>query len=107
MLRILETLNQSQGGIYMSLRRLSGIKEHGSSGTHRVAGVGLGLQHGAAAALDLVCVGRESGEEGIDVRVDIGRGAAAGVGGDLRAHPGPDMLMTPILLHLLSSNTDK
>src|SRR5207245_2181400 len=71
MLRILESLNQSQGGIYMSLRRLSGIKEHGSSGTHRVAGVGLGLQHGAAAALDLVCAGREPDEEGIDVRADL------------------------------------
>ena len=92
MLRILETLNQSQGGIYISLRRLSGIKEHGSSGTHRVAGVGLGLQHGGAAALDLVCAGREPDEEGIDVRADLVRRAAAGVGGDLRAHPVPEVL---------------
>ena len=34
-------LNQSDGGIYMSLRRLSGIKEQGGGGTHRVDGVGL------------------------------------------------------------------
>ena len=66
----------------MRLRRLSGIKEHGSGGTHRVAGAGLGLQHGAAAALDFVCAGREPDEEGIDVRADVGRSAAAGVGGD-------------------------
>src|ERR671933_1181751 len=55
----------------MRLRRLSGIKEHGSGGTHRVAGAGLGLQHGAAAALDLACAGREPDEKGIDVREEV------------------------------------
>ena len=64
----------------MSLRRLSGIKEHGSSGTHRVAGVGLGLQHGAAAALDLVCAGREPDEEGIDVRAELLQKGDRGLG---------------------------
>jgi hypothetical protein len=69
----------------MHLRRLSDIMGHGHGGTYRVEGIGPALQRGAAALLDLVRAGRESGEEGIDVRADLVRRAEAGVGGDLRS----------------------
>jgi hypothetical protein len=91
----------------MHLRRLSDIMDHGGGNTSRVEGIGPALQLRAAALLDLVLAAREPGEERIDVRADLVRRAEAGVGGDLFAHPGPDVLMAPILLHILSSDTDK
>jgi hypothetical protein len=91
----------------MHLRRLSDILRPGRGGTPGVEGLGAALQLGAAALLDLVGAGRELGEEGIDVRPDVGGRVKAGVGRHLLAHPSPDMLMAPILRHLLSVNTNK
>ena len=93
-------LNQSEGGIYISVVSLAGLVEDGRRRDERVERVRLGLQHGLAASLDLFGAGRQAGEEGLDVRADLGGGAKASVGGDFLADPAPDVLMVVNLLHV-------
>ena len=76
---LIPVLNQSQGGICMSRRCLSGLMGDGGGSARRVEGGGLGLQDGGVAPLDLVSAGGQRGEEGIDVRAHLGGGAETGV----------------------------
>ncbi|HLH72469.1 MAG TPA: hypothetical protein VKX96_04225 [Chloroflexota bacterium] len=71
----------------MSRRCLSDFMEDGGSSLRHVKGVGLGLQDGGAAPLDLVSAGGQRGEEAIDVSAHLGGSAATGVRRHLVADP--------------------
>ena len=77
----------------MHLRRLLGLLEEGSARACVVERVGAALQLGPTALYDFLRAGREASEEGIDVSTDVVRGAEAGIGSHLAAHPGPDVLI--------------
>ena len=63
--------------------------------------VGLGLEHGAAAAFDFVGPVGQTTEEGVHLLMDLGLGPEAGVGGDFGTNPTPDMLIGSNRMHLL------